>query len=288
MQCTKDEFITAVQKAHSIIEVFTLLMYDPPNTSKGYRAFHKNVKLWNVDISHFKYRSVLLEGQVFGRLTVIGNALRDSNGCVTWTCRCSCGRDIRARGVDLRKKILTSCGCERDEKRSIAGQTFGRLTAVKKVEVIDSRGLWLCSCSCGNTVVVRAKSLKDGGTQSCGCLSTETRMSRRGEANPRWTGGPRPENNRRGFQEYRDLIKQVLARDNYTCMKCKRRGVKNLHIHHILSWKSYPEKRYNPDNCITLCSFCHTGDGKNPKALHRLYGKNNVLAEQLHEWLHQS
>lgn len=41
--------------------------------------------------------------------------------------------------------------------------------------------LWLCQCTCGQFVVVRAANIKSGNTQSCGCLriaSNKRRSSR--------------------------------------------------------------------------------------------------------------
>lgn len=50
---------------------------------------------------------------------------------------------------------------------------------------------------------------------------------------------------------------QVLARDNFTCQKCKLNDNtgKQLEVHHIhlLAFGGIDEK----DNLITLCSVCH-------------------------------
>lgn len=54
----------------------------------------------------------------------------------------------------------------------LTGQKFGRLTAVL-VDRTTSRIRWICLCSCGNEVSVSASKLRDGNTQSCGCLRTE-------------------------------------------------------------------------------------------------------------------
>ena len=53
----------------------------------------------------------------------------------------------------------------------ITGQRFGRYTVVRRVEN-DKRGKsqWLCKCDCGVYKVVGGQTLKNGTTQSCGCL----------------------------------------------------------------------------------------------------------------------
>ena len=56
----------------------------------------------------------------------------------------------------------------------LTGQKFGRLTVIKRVKKHeDSRTLWQCCCCCGNTTIVDARHLKNGHTQSCGCLKKD-------------------------------------------------------------------------------------------------------------------
>lgn len=51
-----------------------------------------------------------LEGQTFGRLTVIDRAAND--GAMTaWNCVCTCGQRTRVRGGHLRSGRIASCGC---------------------------------------------------------------------------------------------------------------------------------------------------------------------------------
>lgn len=59
----------------------------------------------------------------------------------------------------------------RPRTRDLAGQKFGRLTAVRIVGR-DKSGYctWLCSCECGGGKVVQSGSLTAGMTKSCGCL----------------------------------------------------------------------------------------------------------------------
>lgn len=57
----------------------------------------------------------------------------------------------------------------------LTGQTFGRLTVLKRDMTVDkSKGAyWICKCECGNIRSVKSYSLKSGATQSCGCLNKE-------------------------------------------------------------------------------------------------------------------
>jgi hypothetical protein len=61
----------------------------------------------------------------------------------------------------------------------LAGQKFGRLL----VRAMDGRdpksgqSIWKCVCDCGKEHTVIYCHLKDGGTQSCGCLALELKRA---------------------------------------------------------------------------------------------------------------
>ena len=59
-------------------------------------------------------------------------------------------------------------------KLHLAGQTFGRLTALRRAG-LGKHGLfnWRCKCSCGTLIITRGSSLVSGNTKSCGCLGRE-------------------------------------------------------------------------------------------------------------------
>ena len=62
--------------------------------------------------------------------------------------------------------------------KDLTGQVFGRLTVLKQAgHAVEPSGqkklLYLCECSCGNIVTVRANQLREGRTKSCGCLKRE-------------------------------------------------------------------------------------------------------------------
>ena len=64
-------------------------------------------------------------------------------------------------------------------REDLTGKIFGKLTVLEQAEdYINPKGKrsakWLCQCSCGSDPVsVRQSGLKDGTTQSCGCLHKE-------------------------------------------------------------------------------------------------------------------
>ena len=54
------------------------------------------------------------------------------------------------------------------------GNIYGYLTVIARAENDkDNRAQWLCKCKCGNEIIVRGKSLRNGNTKSCGCYQKE-------------------------------------------------------------------------------------------------------------------
>lgn len=56
--------------------------------------------------------------------------------------------------------------------------------------------------------------------------------------------------------EYRQLRITVLKRDGFKCVFCNE--TQNLEVHHIYSFASFPEGRFDPWNCLTLCRYHHS------------------------------
>lgn len=53
----------------------------------------------------------------------------------------------------------------------LTGNRFGYLTVLNRAaNATDGKTQWLVKCDCGNTCIVRARSLITGDTKSCGCL----------------------------------------------------------------------------------------------------------------------
>ena len=64
-------------------------------------------------------------------------------------------------------------------KKDLTGQRFGRLLVIREAGRKNGKVAWLCRClgkngdDCGKEVVVREDHLRNGDTQSCGCLKRE-------------------------------------------------------------------------------------------------------------------
>jgi hypothetical protein len=66
---------------------------------------------------------------------------------------------------------------------NLAGQVFGRLTAVEHVGSSGGYRLWKCVCACGGEKVVSNNHLRMRNTLSCGCLNTEKTAQRARDRN---------------------------------------------------------------------------------------------------------
>ena len=133
-------------------------------------------------------RLIDLTGQKFGMLTVLGRSEKQSTGKskrVYWRCRCDCGNVVDVLGLSLKRGATQSCGCMHSKQTSERclsvkpGDKYGRLTVIKRHTPVGVKPVkWECLCECGNTVIVTTDHLKDGHTQSCGCLHSEVTKAR--------------------------------------------------------------------------------------------------------------
>ena len=60
----------------------------------------------------------------------------------------------------------------------LKGQRFGRLYVIERdLEKKDKsrQAWWKCKCDCDKIISVRGQCLRNGNTQSCGCLGKEKR-----------------------------------------------------------------------------------------------------------------
>lgn len=117
-----------------------------------------------------------LTNQIFGRLTALEKGKKDKAGHQYWLCKCECGNLVEINSDNLRRGLTKSCGCLHAEKahqltfQDITGQRFGKLTTIKYF-IKNSKTYWECQCDCGNHCIIAGSNLKNGHTQSCGCIN---------------------------------------------------------------------------------------------------------------------
>lgn len=127
-----------------------------------------------------------LTGQKFGKLTVV-ERVGSRKGSVTWRCTCECGGEAIVTSNCLRTGSTKTCGCS---KRFIeVGETYGRLTVLERLNerTNSKRILYLCKCSCGNTVKRTVTNILGTKVPSCGCVQHEVKIGMVGKRFGRWT-----------------------------------------------------------------------------------------------------
>lgn len=116
-----------------------------------------------------------LTGQRFGRLVVVKLIGKDKFYDKIWECKCDCGNVVHVKQGHLRSGHTTSCGCNKNNLKSLVGQRFGNLVVLDRSDdyVCPSNGKkyvqWKCRCDCGCEVVVLGTNLVSHSTVSCGC-----------------------------------------------------------------------------------------------------------------------
>jgi hypothetical protein len=111
----------------------------------------------------------------------------------------------------------------------------------------------------------------------CGICRIENLKS--GIGHPRWDPNKTHEERVKGrkFPALTVWRKQVFQRDNFTCKSCGTVGGK-LNAHHLDSWNKFPDRRFDVDNGVTLCSRCH-------RQFHSEFGQGDNTKEQFDMWL---
>ena len=121
------------------------------------------------------------------------------------------------------------------------GTKFGRLTILKEVKPITRTELsiggktyirkhkvFLCVCDCGNEKEIRASSLLNGNTQSCGCLKIE-KLSETGKK----------VSSSDGLKKYNE---KVLVENTKLDQLNQRKSIRNTSGHKGVSWSKRHKK----------------------------------------------
>jgi len=139
-------------------------------------------------------------------------------------------------------------------------------------------------CICGEVHSVKRLSYKVSDKSYCStkCRSIGYKELIGGDKSHLWKGGITPTHNKiRNSSDYKQWVKDVFKKDDYTCQCCGGRGVK-ISAHHKKNFsKLYPtmdDLLWDVENGITFCLDCHD-------VFHVQYGKIDNNQEQVKEFL---
>ena len=226
-------------------------------------------------------------GKEFGFLTVesVNYGYKNDNH-IYYNCSCICGKEIVVRKTLLKNGKRTSCGC--NGENILKGKTHFMLTATSDAYLKEDGRLYVdVICSCGKEKTILKQEFFNDTVKSCGHYN-KIKKRPKGEQHPNWnpnlTEEDRKGNNSRSSEkEYRTVRKSVLKRDNYTCQCCGRKSEKGMRVHHLNSFATHEEERYDLNNLITLCEHCH--DIQYKGSFHNIFGNGNNTKEQFKEYL---
>lgn len=90
---------------------------------------------------------------------------------------------------------------------------------------------------------------------------------------------------RRGYPEYVDFVKKVLARDNYSCQCCGKHDSRKMEVHHLYGYSGFPQYRVDQTQAITLCQKCHGAFHNWHFEKYGYINKGNCTRADYEEWI---
>lgn len=164
----------------------------------------------------------------------------------------------------------------------ITNQTFGRLQALKRAPKPSTyrdcrKAFWMCKCECGNEVVVLSEALRNGRTQSCGCLKSD-KLSKRGFIEPGLAGFKKLYRRYKQAASHRQLEFTLTEEDfrlltSSRCFYCGCEPSQNSDLADVrdismerIEFGRYtyngvdrvnPDHDYTNDNCVACCAVCN-------------------------------
>lgn len=179
-------------------------------------------------------------------------------------CRCGCGNLIKPRDSRNRPRLYSKghsgrvdrvhcmCACQ-------CGNTFIRKKTSTQIFIKGHHNA-LVGFKKGYTPWNKGKSWTPPNIEQFIEAGKKTRYKKgqmAKEKHPKWNNGVTPEHKLiRGTPEYKKWRDAVFMRDNYTCVKCIKRGG-DLIADHIKSFSKYPNLRLVIANGRTLCEKCN-------------------------------
>lgn len=208
-----------------------------------------------------KYLNMLTTKLFLNEEEVIGLS-KGSNKVVIVICPLCSKQKVR-RYMNILKAGHTLCrNCSKSIKRNapLLGTRKGRLLIYDFAPYRKSGGrnfnMVKAICDCGVDGEYFANHVKNGNSQSCGCLSREMSKARVGELNQVWNPNLTDEEragNRGG--KITTWAKAVKTRDDFICQVCG--SMEKLVAHHLNGYKNNPDARYDVENGVTMCRDCH-------------------------------
>jgi len=180
----------------------------------------------------------------------------------------NCGVD---RGYLTKQNAIKSPNCRKCSHKNISEETINKMSAASKGRVPWNKGL--SGVSEETSFKMSIKKLGRSPVNKGQTCSLEQRVKlsclSRGISVDDFDDFT-TEESRRERNRFTDMGLHVacFAAYNYQCDRCSIGGVV-LHAHHLMSWKHFPDLRFELTNLVTLCATCH-------KKFHTIYGNGKT------------
>lgn len=210
-------------------------------------------------------RRANLVGKRFGRWLVLRFHKVMPTGDVRWWCKCDCGVEKSIRGSSLGKSSI-SCGCYM--KEILSKKRKGQKASVETRRKMSKSREGLKNHFYGKKHSLEARK-----------KMSDNHPDWKREKSPCWNPELTDEEryDERNTLEHRIWRRDVLKKDNYTCVKCGVIGGK-LIAHHLEGYKNNKHLRFVVSNGVTCCETCHI-------IFHVKYGRGGNTREQFNEFM---
>jgi hypothetical protein len=173
------------------------------------------------------------------------------------------------------------------ERGSLIGKRYGRLTIVENITDKPKHTLVRCVCDCGKEWTGRASSLKNGNTQSCGCLKKETTIEnhkKHGKSGTKiyglWAGMlQRCENPKRDNYKWYGLRGIKVCAEWHQFEKFYHWAITNGYEDTLEIDRIDSNGHYEPDNCRWV-----TRKENNRNTLNNHFVEINGVTKTIGEW----
>lgn len=154
---------------------------------------------------------------------------------------------------------------------SLIGKRFNRLIVLERGNsTVRGSTQWMCRCDCGtDSVLIRGSDLKNGHTQSCGCLHNEDLANRcalpggqsaKNRVLAQYKQSARARNLEWGLSE--DIFYRLVQRNCHYCGDAPSRIVQPSNKYGNFVYNGIDrldgDRGYVEDNCVTACRTCNT------------------------------
>ena len=170
-----------------------------------------------------------------------------------------------------------------NEKKKKWQISTGEIITVKVCDLHKGSGIDVeCQCDCCNKTYTMTYYEYNKHDKSKGffCKNCSHKMIMSGKNHPNWNNNLTNEDRitGRNYSEYKEFIKRVLVRDNYTCFRCGYSNHNNIAVHHLDGYDWCIDRRIDDTNAVCLCKECHSN-------FHAHYGMGKNTKQQFEEWI---